>query len=201
MKRELDQETWDHVLSYKRKDIDYFYNATEPIFIRKREVNDWDDVLLLAAFAYSWMPTIPELHTGGENFSETQATIVAGIQKLKSGDVTGLKDLLINMIQVFNNSVVGVSKMLHFAAPVVVPILDGRILDNWQQLFGENEKVALPSLYYSSPGQKTAERYSRVYMAYRDHLISWQKRIDTKPSLRDLEKALFNYQFPPIENK
>ncbi len=190
--QELDEQSWIELQDVvAEKKIKAFYEQTESIFTSQK-VQSWEDVLRLLAFAYSWMPTIPTLHIDKIDDQGMQR-VVEGIQSLQCGDDSNLVELLNLMIPVFNNSVVGVSKMLHFAAPSIIPIVDSKVIANWKTLFVTNSKLALRSLYPSSDGRQV-QRHIDDYCKFRNHLLLWQQKISSKPSIREIERALFLFR-------
>lgn len=77
-------------------------------------------LIISAHFVYGWMPTIVHL-----NLEETDQILLL-LNHVKSG--TRLKEYEINMLKSFiNNSLVGLSKLLHFINPAEYAIWDSRI--------------------------------------------------------------------------
>lgn len=97
------------------------YRAIESHF---RSVKHFDvDTFTVAAHAiYGWMPTILELHAASIKDLEAGAKLLnqARSGTLVDNDLRTLTDLV-------NNSLVGVSKLLHFAAPSHFAIWDSRV--------------------------------------------------------------------------
>lgn len=79
------------------------------------------DVIVGIHLIYGWMPTI--CHLKSEDFAEA-ATILNKVKKgkelLDNSELNILKD-------VFNNSIVGTSKLLHFISPENYPIWDSNV--------------------------------------------------------------------------
>ena len=74
--------------------------------------------------AYGWMPTILEMHWDqGEADLQASARMLAKARNGQEVDPSEL-NLLANLV---NNSLVGASKLLHFAAPSRYPIWDSRV--------------------------------------------------------------------------
>lgn len=82
------------------------------------------DVVLGAHMVYGWMPTVLGLDTGAvRGFSLQQAAkllTVAKSRDLDSDELSSLRGLI-------NNSIIGVSKLLHFVEPTRYPIWDSRL--------------------------------------------------------------------------
>lgn len=79
------------------------------------------DVIVGIHLIYGWMPTI--CHLKSEDFAEA-ATI---LNKVKRGKPLLKKEELNKLKDVFNNSIVGTSKLLHFINPENYPIWDSNV--------------------------------------------------------------------------
>lgn len=88
-----------------------------------REINP-ADVVRGAHMVYGWMPTILEMHWGQKEH-ELQAG-AATLNKARDGENVS-KPELENLSNLINHSLVGASKLLHFAAPSHYPIWDSRV--------------------------------------------------------------------------
>lgn len=92
-------------------------------FRSKREFNA-SDFVCCAHMVYGWMPTILELHPEQSHIDLNAAALILTNAKLNQTPT----DLELNQLaEVMNNSLVGVSKLLHFAAPDLFAIWDSRI--------------------------------------------------------------------------
>lgn len=78
------------------------------------------DLIIAANFTYGWMPTILEFK------SDEFALAVSVINKSKKSKRISNEDLFI-LKRLVNNSIVGVSKLLHFINPDVYAIWDSRV--------------------------------------------------------------------------
>lgn len=78
------------------------------------------DVIVGIHLIYGWMPTI--CHLKSEDFAEA-ATILNKVKK----DESLLKEEVDKLKSVFNNSIVGTSKLLHFISPENYPIWDSNV--------------------------------------------------------------------------
>lgn len=78
------------------------------------------DLIIAANFTYGWMPTI--LKFKSENFSLAVSIInkAQGAKRISNEELITLKKLM-------NNSIVGVSKLLHFINPNIYAIWDSRV--------------------------------------------------------------------------
>ena len=100
--------SYPHLLSYFSKDL---FDAA--------------DVVRGAHMVYGWMPTVLNLYPGGGVGLDEAADLLTHARK------TGMlsdRDLL-TLKRIINNSLVGVSKLLHFAAPNHFAIWDSNIYE------------------------------------------------------------------------
>ena len=95
----------------------------------KQPIDSKEDIIRLIAFAYSWMPTIPEIKSDKVEWPR----IIRMLKKLRSGDKCQLRELMAELTPVINNSIVGTSKVLHFVAPKHVPIIDSNVVRAWNK--------------------------------------------------------------------
>ena len=173
--------------------IDTWYQKSEPIF-RSQEISSEVDFIKLVAFAYSWMPTIPEWH-----YELNWRKCEKSLGKLKEGEEGALKEVLELIVPSINNSIVGASKVLHFAYPDAAPIIDSNVVSGWRALFfpkgvrgKANGKVAaLPSNFgaYGSDAEKRSKHID-LYIKYSKNLYAWADALDGV-SVRDIETKLY----------
>jgi hypothetical protein len=100
------------------------------------------------------------------------------------------KEELKTFVGLINNSVVGTSKVLHFIAHDYVPILDSKVLINWNSFFKNTETPLLPKTY-------TVSKQIDVYLQYWKLMAEWKnncKKAGKDVSLRTLEKSLFKLE-------
>jgi hypothetical protein len=89
-------------------------------YFRDLPLIDEHHLIIAANFTYGWMPTI--LHFKSDQFAEA----VAILNRAKTGEL--LTDAgLFCLIALINNSMVGVSKLLHFINPERYAIWDRRV--------------------------------------------------------------------------
>jgi len=86
-------------------------------YFRDLPVIDEHHLIIAANFTYGWMPTI--LHFKSDRFAEA----VAILNRVKTGELL-TDDELFCLIALINNSMVGVSKLLHFINPERYAIWD-----------------------------------------------------------------------------
>ena len=128
--------------------------------LRKKDKEEW--LVIGSSIVYSWMPTI--LNIAGRDPKADK-----NLQKIKEDAIESLNNISKNLdgeslekdlkkLKLFiNNSVVGMSKFLHFSFPDHYPIWDSRV-----------ESV----LYETATGKTTKSNYHRLkiinnYMEYR----------------------------------
>ena len=124
-------------------------------FFNDRKVITRDDFVIAANFTYGWMPTILELN-GTDQDWDTAATLLT---TAKTTRITGIEDLRL-LMRVVNNSLVGVSKILHFVNPTRHAIWDSRV---YRYLTNEE-----PHAYRVS----NADYFLR-YLAICDEIATW----------------------------
>ncbi len=175
------------------EDIDTWYSKTERIF-KNQNISSEDDFIRLVAFAYSWMPTIPEWRQD-LNWDECKKAL-ANLKKGRSG---ALKEILQLIVPTINNSIVGASKVLHFACPDHAPIIDSNVVNGWRALFfptgvrgkSNGDIAALPSDFgaYGSDTEKR-DKHIDLYIKYSENVAAWSKAL-TDVSTRDIETKLY----------
>gem|GEM_PF-6683015 len=99
------------------------------------------------------------------------------------------KSFLVKLVPNINNSIVGTSKVLHFIAPDYVPILDSKVLINWNSFFKNTETPTFTKIL-------SASNQIRIYLEYWKLMDEWKnncKKEGIDVSLRELEKGLFTF--------
>ena len=93
-------------------------------FFKLKKVITAGDVVCGAHMVYGWMPTVLELHSDAERCDLGNAAVM--LTKVKAG--TSLNGAEIEALaSLVNNSLVGVSKLLHFLAPNAYAIWDSKV--------------------------------------------------------------------------
>lgn len=118
-----------------------WYENTYQLFVN-HPLNSINDFWLKVIFAYSWMPTIPKWIREAVNEEYTLEVL----QKIQKGEKP-IKEDLIMFVGLINNSIVGTSKVLHFIAPDYVPVLDSKVLENWNWFFKKTATATFPKTY------------------------------------------------------
>lgn len=101
---------------------DQYYDAYQHFidFFSTKDHISIQDFYIGVYFTYGWMPTIPEIKIDKE--AELLQYLNAA-KKENRLDITAMD----NLKKSVNNSIVGVSKLLHFISPRVYPIWDSNI--------------------------------------------------------------------------
>lgn len=177
----------------KNEKVSAWYLKTEKVF-KNQKVNNEDDFIKLVAFAYSWMPTIPEWN---KNLDWKQCKVE--LEKLKKNDADALKKTLELITPSVNNSIVGSSKVLHFMFPETIPVIDSNVVIAWRFLFyptgvrgKSNEDIApLPSDFgaYGNDSDKKSH-HIELYIKYSKNLAKWSHSLKGV-SMRDIETKLY----------
>ena len=112
------------------KIIEYFKQLK-----KDEDIEQW--LVCGSSIVYSWMPTILNFHTKTDNYEdddifEAAKKALVSIGKImdpknKFFDSEIIKNTLSPLKDFINNSIVGVSKFLHFSYPRTFPIWDSRV--------------------------------------------------------------------------
>lgn len=119
-------------------------------YFQNLEKIDKHSMIIGVHFVYGWMPRIPRFQ-----YIPEALDILNCVKKGK--DIEG-KDYFV-LIKSIDNSIVGVSKLLHFINPNQYPIFDGRI----KNFFKTNKLVE--DIYRPTQGKKDKEIIQ--YLAYK----------------------------------
>ena len=114
----------------------YFVNYFSEI----KQISE-QDLVIGANFTYGWMPTIMNFKSDDFQLAVTILNKAKGIERISNEDILLLKGLI-------NNSLVGVSKLLHFINPDVYAIWDSRVC-NFLTGKTHKYKVETPNLFWS----------------------------------------------------
>ena len=161
---------------------DEWYALSEPIF-KSQPLEQPSDLIRYIAYAYSWMPRIPEIRQDGEILQQ----LFDLATKLRGGKITTEKErahLVSEFSAYVNNSIIGASKVLHFLHDEV-PIIDRRVIISWNR---ENPDHTLPKSLTRSDAN--IEKYVTFWYQMEAWLSECRKE-DHTLTMRHLEKALF----------
>ncbi len=150
------------------------------------------DFIIGTHFAYAWMPTIL---TYGKNSSEKEYKECAiKLDMVKKGKLLSKRDLRL-LVKVVHNSMVGVSKILHFVSPETYPIIDSKVM---RYFSGKNDTITIDTyLNYLAWCKKivTNSGFNKI-----KNMI--EKKVGYKISdLRALELVMYKASTPAIAKK
>ena len=173
--------------------LDAWYLKTESIF-KNRLIKSEDDFIELIAFAYSWMPTIPKWHQNLNWVACEQE-----LDKLNNGQLGALKSLMRLVVPTVNNSIVGASKVLYFACPEHVSLIDRNVVIGWRAIFfptglpgnngGNVAKLPYDFGAYGSDLEKM-KKHIDLYIDYVESIAVWSNALENV-STRDIESRLY----------
>jgi len=112
-----------------------------------------NDFVCAAHLVYGWMPRILRLH---DTVSFDEAAVIVETAR-SSGQID--KDDLARLVGLIDNSIVAVSKLLHFARPDAFAIWDSRV----QRFLASSSSEAVPG---SDPATWRISRGVETYLAY-----------------------------------
>lgn len=177
---------------YKPVDETWF-KTSYPIFSSGKFPHTKDEFYKVIAFAYSWMPTIPNV----KEIDNKQWSDIKRLLLTIARNPEPLGNLLDILIPIINNSLVGTSKVLHFISPEHIPIIDSRVLATWNRIFKQNKELTLKKTLLLDSDKA---RQIKNYLKYREMLIEWQSKCGRKVTIRKLEELLY-YQKIRIAKK
>ena len=134
---------------YEPQKDEYFYKNTYSYFVDYfKNINkiEIDHFIIGLCFTYSWMPTIPN----NSNFSNNDEVLEI-LNKAKLGNILLLEDELNKLQIACNNSLIGVSKLLHFINPHKYAIWDRKVtkfLNNGSVFYKYNPENYLAYLLF-----------------------------------------------------
>ncbi len=184
------KETYEEIKANKPKELrtGYWYDATYETYIRILEDNkldkgskgfyDPDDIVLAASFAFSWLARIPSLPKKTNSLDDLVG-IIHRFNQIDQGvyDTEMDEKIIKELVSTYDNSVVAVSKMIHFLSPNYFPIIDSKVIESWNKLFP----------VYKLPKKIDIDRY----LIYAKYMRDWS--LKSGVSLRELEKAIFEF--------
>lgn len=116
-----------HLIEFN--DTSYFESYFEFIdFFKSIETIDYHSLVISSYFTYGWMPTILKKF----NSTHNSDVVITVLNKVKNHTKI-VNDEYRELVSCINNSIVGVSKILHFINPTDYPIYDSRIKRYFKQ--------------------------------------------------------------------
>lgn len=157
-------------------------------YFKKLDKITYHDAVIGAHAVYGWMPTVLTLHDGDSEKKKTEIVeLLNDVRASKALDGTHLEVLKAWM----NNSIVGVSKLLHFINPEMYPIWDsninGVLFDDWR--YDQTNDVQ-PYLKYQEVMVECAQDSEFNSLMIKDEMT---EKSDTLSNLRQIEMKLFYF--------
>ena len=152
------------------------YLRTYPALLsiaRQSEVDDRTKFLQLATVAYGWMPRIVRLDP-----AHLDSAIEAFTGAQAATEVTW-NEVSIDHVAACLHSVVGASKLLHFANPEVFPIWDRNVERIWRGTDPSQHHMDQPRHYVSYAGRVHELRRAAAFHAFFDEFSrAYKERLD-----------------------
>lgn len=167
--------------------IDNSYHKSYLHFIRffeRNEINE-ENLIIASFFVYGWMPTI--LKT-----IKIDNKVIKDLKRAKNGHLLSIQELE-KLKGFINNSIVGLSKLLHFINPDVYAIWDSKICQN---LTGKNHQQKVNN------ARKYFEYLQKIHsVTHEKGFTEWKKEITSRlpqdykiSSLRTIEMTIFQVE-------
>ncbi len=122
----VEQNEFDlSVVSNYMESYQAFLNYFKKIHNRNESIKK-DDLIIGINFTYGWMPTIFKFKSSNFGYTINFDYPLAILNDVHQGRNIGVKELNI-LKSLFNNSIVGTSKLLHFIKPESYAIWDSRV--------------------------------------------------------------------------
>lgn len=158
--------------------IDYFSQ------INKISQNDF---LYAVHVAYSWMPkmielTIKDLNQINKILSDVEYLRGISNHSQLHSSRNEICQKLSSISGIINNSMVGISKVLHFFAPNNIPIIDSNVFQSWNQFF-----MCYPSVMLRGSRNKIKVD---CYMDYWEAMLFWKQEVGLN-SVRQIEESFY----------
>jgi hypothetical protein len=183
----LNKETYrwlNNQSKYKPND-DQWFKASYPIFAQGKKPISEEELFQIIAYAYSWMPTIPNV----KPITNKEWLTISSLLKRIDTKSNALEQLLFILIPIINNSLVGTSKVLHFISPVRMPIIDSRVRKAWNKIFAKRKDLKLKGLLVTKGNLQSV---IDSYLTYCSNISKWQEACGKGVSIRDIESLLYS---------
>lgn len=157
------------------------------------EVTKSTDLVKAMCIAYSWMPTMLDIHL---NDART-AIILKRIKNLKDIDWGSDEELILisELSKAANNSLVGAIKTLHLINPNRFPLIDSRVLIAWKRFIdiaGYTIEIKnLGNSWNIGSHQEQLQKLILKYFYYRYFIFEWVSNLENGMSMRDIEFRLY----------
>lgn len=157
------------------------YHHFVRFFSNKNELSE-NDIIVSAYFSYGWMPTILNLNFGDKKELDE---VVRILNRVRRGDFLKRDELSI-LKSMFNNSIVGTSKLLHFISPSKYVIWDSRVANYFGINLPNNVELYLQYLEFCHTLDK--ELLKKVHA----NVVKQAPCMECATELRTLEFVFFN---------
>ncbi|MDX1750919.1 MAG: hypothetical protein R3271_11420 [Methylophaga sp.] len=117
--------TVDEHIFHDKSGLHTSYQAFLRFFEEKQPLT-LDDFTIAVQFTYGWMPTINDMHGDPQRAFDAFQQLIEDDFDLQQDEPT-TQNLLLELIPATNNSLVGASKLLHFARPHRYAIWDSQV--------------------------------------------------------------------------
>jgi len=134
-------------------------------FAGRDEITE-QDLVIGSNFTYGWMPTILNFKSDDFDLAVTALNRAKATARISNADLIVLKGLI-------NNSLVGVSKLLHFINPQVYAIWDSRVC-NFLTGKSHKQKIEKIELFWSyldlCERVTRARGFEQIHSSFADHI-------------------------------
>jgi len=145
-----------------------------------------EQIILVMSVAYSWMPTMLGIKARYNSRKMKQASdIINSLKIIESKEQLSNNKKVesdLNVLkEIINNSIVGVSKVLHLFSDNA-PIIDSRVIRSWNKFFKKEKS-------------KRIANSVKGYLRYWGLILEWREAINKgrnrKVSVREIEKLFY----------
>ena len=158
-----------------------------------RKIENEVDLITAMCIAYSWMPTMLDIH-GTENEIKVLANKIADINTI---DLCSFEEriMIFDLAKITNNSIVGAIKTLHLVDSERYPLIDSRVLIGWKKLFSiAGGDFSIGKIGYSLEVGSKQEHLNKLidnYFYYRSFVNEWISNLANGTLVRDIEFRLY----------
>jgi hypothetical protein len=158
-----------------------------------RKVENEVDLITAMCIAYSWMPTMLDIH-GTENEIKVLANEIADVNTIDLCSDEE-KRMIFSLARITNNSIVGAIKTLHLIDSERYPLIDSRVLIGWKKLLlMVGDEFSIGKIGYSLEVGRKQEHLNKLidkYFYYRSFINDWVSNLANGTSVRDIEFRLY----------
>ncbi len=158
-----------------------------------RKINNENDLVTAMCIAYSWMPTMLEIHGTKEDIEQVTLQLIS-LDSVK-WYCPNEKAIIFNLSKIVNHSIVGAIKTLHLIDPNRFPLIDSRVLTAWNKLMVNIQDTctieSLGGTFNLGHDMKNLNKLIEKYFYYRAFIIHWKSNLDKDIKIRDIEFRLY----------